>query len=125
MQGERYAKAFAADQTQTLLFLNPHAQAFNIYPIFIGFWSLVTSYLILRSRFFPRVVGASLMLDGLGVPGLGDLPVAAVRDRYLSALSSQSSLASESYRCSSGSSWLENTRSAGRSNRTQRRHSRV
>jgi hypothetical protein len=46
--------------------LNLHAQAFNIYLIFFGFWLIPTGYLILRSTFFPRVIGVLLALDGLG-----------------------------------------------------------
>ena len=48
------------------LFLNLHTQAFNIYLIFFGFWLIPTGYLILRSTFFPRIIGVLLMLDGLG-----------------------------------------------------------
>ena len=53
-------------QTLALLFLNLHTQAFNIYLIFFGFWLIPTGYLILRSTFFPRLIGVLLMLDGLG-----------------------------------------------------------
>ena len=53
-------------QTLALLFLNLHAQAFNIYPIFFGLWLIPTGYLIFRSTFFPRVIGVLLALDGLG-----------------------------------------------------------
>jgi hypothetical protein len=53
-------------QGLALLFLNLHAQAFNIYLIFFGFWLIPTGYLIFRSTFFPRVIGVLLALDGLG-----------------------------------------------------------
>jgi len=53
-------------QAQALLFFNLHAQAFNIYLIFFGFWLIPTGYLILRSTFFPRIIGVLLVLDGLG-----------------------------------------------------------
>jgi hypothetical protein len=53
-------------QALALLLLNLHAQAFNIYLIFFGFWLIPTGYLILRSTFFPRVIGVLLALDGLG-----------------------------------------------------------
>jgi hypothetical protein len=60
--------AFTQEQAQglALLFLNLHTQAFNIYLIFFGFWLIPTGYLILRSTFFPRIIGVLLMLDGLG-----------------------------------------------------------
>ena len=53
-------------QALALLFFNLHTQAFNIYLIFFGFWLMPTGYLILRSTFFPRIIGVLLMLDGLG-----------------------------------------------------------
>lgn len=53
-------------QALALLFFNLHTQAFNIYLIFFGFWLIPTGYLILRSTFFPRIIGVLLMLDGLG-----------------------------------------------------------
>jgi Domain of unknown function (DUF4386) len=53
-------------QTLALVSLNLHTQAFNIYLIFFGFWLILTGYLILRSNFFPRVIGVLLVLDGLG-----------------------------------------------------------
>src|SRR5262249_35136496 len=53
-------------QALPLLSLNLHAQAFNIYLIFFGLWLIPTGYLIVRSTFFPRIIGVLLMLDGLG-----------------------------------------------------------
>jgi hypothetical protein len=53
-------------QALALLFFNLHTQAFNIYLIFFGFWLIPTGYLIVRSTFFPRIIGVLLMLDGLG-----------------------------------------------------------
>lgn len=53
-------------QALALLFFNLHTQTFNIYLIFFGFWLIPTGYLILRSTFFPRIIGVLLMLDGLG-----------------------------------------------------------
>lgn len=53
-------------QTVALVFFNLHTQAFNIYLIFFGFWLIPTGYLILRSTFFPRIIGMLVMLDGLG-----------------------------------------------------------
>jgi len=59
---------FTGEQVQSLalLFLNMNAQAFNIYLIFFGFWLIPIGYLILRSTFFPRIIGVFLMLDGVG-----------------------------------------------------------
>ena len=68
LEGRSSLGALTSGQAQTvaLVSLNLHAQAFNIYLIFFGFWLILTGYLILRSTFFPRVIGALLVLDGLG-----------------------------------------------------------
>jgi Domain of unknown function (DUF4386) len=60
--------AFSGGQVQALalLLLNVNAQAFDVYLIFFGFWLIPTGYLIVRSTFFPRIIGVLLMLDGLG-----------------------------------------------------------
>lgn len=60
--------AFTEAQVQALalLLLNMNAQAFDIYLIFFGFWLIPTGYLIIRSTFFPRVIGVLLVLDGVG-----------------------------------------------------------
>ncbi len=60
--------AFTGEQVQDLatLLLNVNAQAFNIYLIFFGFWLIPTGYLIVRSTFFPRIIGVLLAIDGLG-----------------------------------------------------------
>jgi hypothetical protein len=66
--GGSSVSAFPTSQQQALalLFFNLHAQAFDIYIIFFGFWLIPTGYLIVRSTFFPRIIGVLLMLDGLG-----------------------------------------------------------
>jgi hypothetical protein len=68
LEGGSSLGALTSGQAQTLALvsLNLHAQAFNIYLIFFGFWLILTGYLILRSTFFPRIIGALLVLDGLG-----------------------------------------------------------
>ena len=44
-----------------------HADAFHTNPlVFFGCYCLVIGYLILRSRFLPRVLGALMALGGLG-----------------------------------------------------------
>ncbi|MFC0543345.1 DUF4386 domain-containing protein [Kutzneria chonburiensis] len=40
--------------------------AFEVDLTFFGFWCVLTGYLILRSRFLPRLLGGLLMLDGVG-----------------------------------------------------------
>ena len=66
--GGSSVSAFAGEQARSLalLLLNMNGQAFNIYLIFFGFWLIPTGYLIVRSTFFPRIIGVLMMLDGLG-----------------------------------------------------------
>ncbi|HYM96982.1 MAG TPA: DUF4386 family protein [Candidatus Sulfotelmatobacter sp.] len=40
--------------------------AFEIDLIFFGFWTVLAGYLIVRSTFMARILGALLMLDGIG-----------------------------------------------------------
>ncbi len=60
--------AFSTAQLQALalVFLKWNAVAFDTYLVFFGLWCTLTGYLILRSTFMPKILGALLMLDGLG-----------------------------------------------------------
>jgi hypothetical protein len=60
--------AFSTAQLQSLayLFLRLNGSAFDAFLVMFGLWCMLTGYLILRSRFLPRVMGLLLMLDGLG-----------------------------------------------------------
>ncbi|MFC0430564.1 DUF4386 domain-containing protein [Kutzneria buriramensis] len=40
--------------------------AFQVDLTFFGFWCVLTGYLVLRSRFLPRLLGVLLMVDGVG-----------------------------------------------------------
>ena len=48
------------------MFLKLNGLAFDTYLIFFGLWCVLTGYLIFRSTFLPRVLGALLTIDGLG-----------------------------------------------------------
>jgi hypothetical protein len=80
--------AFTVEQVQALalLFLNLHAQAFNIYLIFFGFWLLLIGYLIFRSTFVPRIIGVLLAFDGLGWLTLLSPPLAHDLYPYIAAV---------------------------------------
>lgn len=60
--------AFTAEQSQALayMFLRLNTQAFNTYLVFFGFWCVLIGYLIYKSTFMPRIIGALLMIAGLG-----------------------------------------------------------
>jgi hypothetical protein len=40
--------------------------AFQVDLVFFGLWCILTGYLIWKSTFLPRLLGALLVLDGLG-----------------------------------------------------------
>lgn len=63
-----YLSAFNVEQVQALalLLLKLHAQVGNIALVFFGLFQLLIGYLIVRSTFLPRVLGALIALAGVG-----------------------------------------------------------
>jgi hypothetical protein len=63
-----YLTVFTVEQLQalTLLFLKLRVQANNIGLVFFGLHCLGVGYLILKSTFLPRLVGALMVFAGLG-----------------------------------------------------------
>src|SRR5215467_11625650 len=66
--GDAYLKTFSSQQLQTLALLS-----FNVYgfaggfsQVFYGSASIILGYLMFRSGYLPRVLGALLVLGGLG-----------------------------------------------------------
>ena len=68
LKGKIPLSAFAPEQLQTLalVFLKLNGQAYDIGLVFFGFWCVLIGYLILRSAFLPRIIGALEVLAGLG-----------------------------------------------------------
>jgi hypothetical protein len=68
LRGGQYLSVFKVEQLQALacMFLELSAQAFNIGIVFFGFYCVLIGYLIFRSTFLPRIVGALMVLAGLG-----------------------------------------------------------
>jgi hypothetical protein len=66
--GAQYLNVFKVEQLQalTLMFLNLYGQCFNISFVFFGFYCLLIGYLIFRSSFLPRILGAGMALAGSG-----------------------------------------------------------
>jgi Domain of unknown function (DUF4386) len=62
------SSVFPVEQAQALAltFLNLYGQALSVGIVFFGFYCLLIGYLIFRSTFLPRVVGALLALTGVG-----------------------------------------------------------
>jgi len=53
-------------QALALMFLKLRVQTANIGIIFFGFYCLLIGYLIFRSTFLPRILGAGMAFAGLG-----------------------------------------------------------
>jgi hypothetical protein len=66
--GANYLKTFSPDQLNSLALLSLKAYGFagGIFLAFYGVASIVRGYLIFRSGYLPRVLGALLALGGLG-----------------------------------------------------------
>src|ERR1700680_506962 len=67
LQGGSSLSAFTAEQLQALalMFLKLNQYAYNIDLVFFGLWCVLTGYLIFRSTFLPRILGALLAVSGL------------------------------------------------------------
>ncbi len=68
LQGTSSLSAFAPEQLQTLalVLLRMNAQAYDIGLVFFGLWCILIGYLIARSTFLPRTIGALQALAGVG-----------------------------------------------------------
>jgi hypothetical protein len=68
LKGAPYLSVFTQQQLQALayMFLAIRAQANNIGLVFFGLHCFGVGYLIFRSTFMPRIVGALMMFAGIG-----------------------------------------------------------
>jgi hypothetical protein len=68
LKGAPYLSVFTQQQLQALayMFLAMRAQANNIGLVFFGLHCFGVGYLIFRSTFMPRIVGALMMFAGIG-----------------------------------------------------------
>jgi hypothetical protein len=66
LSGDHNLKVFNTDQLQALafLFLNLARSANMVTALFYGLWLFALGYLVVKSRFLPRVFGILLILDG-------------------------------------------------------------
>jgi hypothetical protein len=65
---EDYAGAFGAESSDALamLFLDLHSYGYLVAGIFFGLWLLPLGYLLFRSRYAPRALGALVMVGSFG-----------------------------------------------------------
>jgi len=63
-----YLKAFTMEQLQTLslFFLNLQSQGYNISLLLFAFYFPIIGYLVYKSNFLPRILGAIYTMAGLG-----------------------------------------------------------
>jgi len=66
--GSQYLSVFKVEQLRALalMFFELNTQAGNICVVFFGVYCLLIGYLIFRSAFLPRILGALMALAGLG-----------------------------------------------------------
>jgi hypothetical protein len=66
--GSQYLSAFKVEQLRALalMFLELNTQAGNVCLVFFGVYCLLIGYLIFRSAFLPRILGALMAFAGLG-----------------------------------------------------------
>lgn len=68
LRGNEYLTAFSTDQLHSLALLsfNVYAAGASLFNVHYGIASMILGYLMFRSGFLPRVVGALWVLAGLG-----------------------------------------------------------
>jgi hypothetical protein len=68
LKDTHYASTFTLDQTRAMafVFLRLSTQLSNIALVFFGFYCLSIGFLILGANFLPRILGAGMLLAGLG-----------------------------------------------------------
>ena len=86
--GAHYLSVFSAEQLQALalLFLKVNDRGAAMALVFFGFYALLTGYLIIRSTFLPRILGALGMFGGLGWLSFLYLPLGYRLFPYIAAL---------------------------------------
>jgi hypothetical protein len=67
-RGGHYLSAFTTEQLQAVAYLSVQLfeHGFAICLVFFGFDCLTMAYLIVHSKFFPRLIGVLLAIEGLG-----------------------------------------------------------
>jgi glucan phosphoethanolaminetransferase (alkaline phosphatase superfamily) len=68
LEGSPYLNVFKVDQLQAvaLMSIKLNAQAAYVSLVFFGLFNLLIGYLIFKSTFLPRILGALMALSGLG-----------------------------------------------------------
>jgi hypothetical protein len=85
--GEHYLGVLKLEQLQALalMCLELRAQASSIYMVFFGFYCLLIGYLIVRSRFLPRILGVFMAIASLAYQTFLSPPLASYLFPYVVA----------------------------------------
>ncbi|MDE2163156.1 MAG: DUF4386 domain-containing protein [Alphaproteobacteria bacterium] len=67
VDGAAYLKAFSAPQLQAhaMLFLHLKGAGFTVFNIAFALWLFPLAWLVIKSRFIPKIFGVLLLLDGV------------------------------------------------------------
>jgi hypothetical protein len=67
LEGASYLNVFKVEQLQALayMFLKIYSQGYGIALVFFALFGVLTGYLVFKSTFLPRILGALMMLAGL------------------------------------------------------------
>src|SRR5262249_41557360 len=67
LRGGDFLAVFAKAQREAVafLFIKPHGQGITINEMFWGLWLIPFGWLVIKSRFLPRILGAWLIVNGL------------------------------------------------------------
>ncbi|MDD5543263.1 MAG: DUF4386 domain-containing protein [Acidobacteriia bacterium] len=87
LQGAQYSSVFRVEQLQALAYmsLELYGQTYSIAVVFFGFYCLLIGGLILKSTFLPRILGALMVLAGLGWLTFLSTPLAKSLSPYILA----------------------------------------
>jgi len=123
LRDAQLAQVFTVEQLQTAALLSTtlHGQVFNISLVLFAFYDLLLGYLIFRSAFLPRIIGAVLMCAGAGWLTFVWPPLAAAVSPYVLPLGALAEIVLMLWLLAKGvnvSKWQETTGAAGASARS-------
>ena len=87
LRGAPYLSVFSVEQLQALAltFVKLYVQGYSIGLVFFGFYCLLIGYLVFRSTFLPRALGALMAFAGLGWLVFLSPPLASALSPYVLA----------------------------------------
>ena len=95
LEGTHYLSTFSAEQLHSiaLLFYNVNEMGAAIAVVFFGFSTVITGWLIIRSTYFPRILGWIAVVGGIGWLAFLWPPLGYRLNLYIAAVALVGSLA--------------------------------